>query len=67
MAAKKKASKGRDVLCVGSKVKAYVKSKKLKCSGELVESLSEKVYGMLDAAMLRTQGNGRATVRPVDL
>jgi hypothetical protein len=69
MAAKKKAKAkgGRDVLCVGSKVKAYIKSKKLKCSGDLIEALSEKVYGVLDNAMARTGGNKRSTVRPVDL
>lgn len=69
MAAKKKAKagKGREVLCVGSKVKGYIKSKKLKCAGDLVEGLSEKVYHLLDAAMARTVGNKRSTVRPTDL
>jgi len=67
MAAKKKSSKGREVLCVGSKVKGYIKSRKLKCAGDLLEGLSEKVYGILDSAMTRTSGNKRSTVRPVDL
>ncbi|MGH7162506.1 MAG: hypothetical protein ACREID_03395 [Planctomycetota bacterium] len=65
--AAKKAAKGREVLCVGSKVKAYIKSKKLKCAGDLVEALSTKVYGLLDNATTRTSGNKRSTVRPVDL
>jgi len=67
MAAKKKAKAGKEILCVGSKVKAYVKSKKLKCAGDLVEAISNKVYGILDDAMGRTSGNKRSTVRPVDL
>ncbi|MGQ0614033.1 MAG: hypothetical protein ACT4PV_09880 [Planctomycetaceae bacterium] len=70
MAAKKKAKggkAGRDILCVGSKVKAYVKSKKFKCAGDLVEGISNKVYGLLDDAMGRTAGNKRSTVRPTDL
>ena len=67
--AKKKAAGGRkrDVLCVGSKVKGYVKSRKMKASGELVEAVSEKIYAMLDAAIGRTTGNKRSTVRPIDL
>lgn len=69
MAAKKKAKAkgGRETLCVGSKVKAYIKSKKLKCAGDLIEALSDRVYGVLDAAMARTSGNKRSTVRPHDL
>ncbi|MFQ5843443.1 MAG: hypothetical protein ACE5JG_00475 [Planctomycetota bacterium] len=70
-AARKKSRGGgrkrREVLCVGSKVKAYIKSKKLKCAGDLVEALSERVHDILDGAMTRTSGNKRSTVRPVDL
>jgi hypothetical protein len=65
MAAKKKAKK--EVLVVGSKVKAYIKSKKLMCSGDLVEGLSAKVYNTIDDAIVRTKNNKRATVRPHDL
>jgi len=36
---KKSAAKGRETLVVGSKVKGYIKTKKFKCSGELVEAL----------------------------
>ena len=63
--AKKKAAK--DVLCVGSKVKGYIKSNNLMCSGDLIGELSEKIYDMLDDAMDRCEANRRATVRPQDL
>ena len=66
MAAKKKAKK-REVLVVGSKVKAYIKSKKLMCSGDLIEGLSNNVYALLDEAMVRTKNNKRSTVRPHDV
>ena len=77
MAARRKAKKkaaprrtrkaAREQLCVGSKVKAYIKANGLKCSGDLVEELSNKVHATLDAAMARCQGNKRATLRPIDL
>jgi len=57
----------KENLVVGSKVKAYIKKKKLMSSGELVEHLSERVYSMLDEAMERTKANKRSTVRPQDL
>jgi len=71
VAKKKTARKGkaaaRETLCVGSKVKGYIKAKGMKCSGELVEALSGKIHDMLDSAMSRCEGNKRSTVRPVDL
>jgi len=73
MAAKKKKAgakkKGgsREVLCVGSKVKAYIKSKGMKCSGELVGALSDRVHDVLDGAIGRCKENRRSTVRPHDL
>lgn len=66
MAAKKKGKK-KDVLIVGSKVKAYIKSKKMMCSGDLIEGLSEKVYNCIDDAINRTKHNKRSTVRPHDV
>ncbi|MBU0756153.1 MAG: hypothetical protein KJ645_13505 [Planctomycetes bacterium] len=65
MADKKKEQK--DVLVVGSKVKAYIKSKQLMCSGDLMEGLSEKVYSCIDEAIERTKNNKRSTIRPHDL
>jgi hypothetical protein len=77
MAARKKTKKGaakktsrkasREQLCVGSKVKAYIKGNGMKCSGDLIEALSDRLHVALDAAISRCQGNERSTVRPVDL
>ncbi|MCZ6795324.1 MAG: hypothetical protein O7J95_17095 [Planctomycetota bacterium] len=71
MAKKKSKKKGkqssRDVLVVGSKVKAYVKSKGAMSSGQLASALSEEVYELLDRAIQRAQGNKRSTVQPKDL
>jgi len=64
---KKSSAAKREVLVVGSKVKGYIKSKKFKCSGELVDALSETIRKSLDSAMKRCEGNKRSTVRPVDL
>ena len=56
-----------DLLIVGSKVKAYIKSKKCKTSSEVLEALNKKVMGVLDDACKRTQGNKRTTVKGQDL
>ena len=65
--AKKRGGGKRDVLCVGSKVKAYVKSQGMKSAGDLVVSVSDQVHKILDAAITRTTENRRSTVRPHDL
>lgn len=69
--AKKKASKSksssREVLVVASKVKAYVKGKKMNTSAESIEALSARVYEMLDCATVRTKHNGRKTLKAHDL
>ena len=59
------AAKKKENLVVGSKIKAYIKQKKMMCSGDLVPNLSEKVYSLLDDAMKRTKSNKRSTVRPI--
>ena len=56
-----------DSLVIGSKVKAYIKSKGKKCAGDLVEKLNEEITGILDKAVTRADGNGRSTVRGQDL
>jgi histone H3/H4 len=63
----KKAIGGRDTFVVASKVKSYVRSKELMASSELADALSRRVQGLLDDAIARCNGNGRRTVRPVDL
>lgn len=65
--AKKKVAKKKDVLVVASKIKAYVKSKKMMTSADAVGALSDQVYALLDAAIIRTKANRRSTVKPQDL
>jgi len=72
--AKKKAKKKvvkkaacRESLVVASKVKAYVKSKKMMTSSDAVATLSDSVYALLDDAIARTKANKRSTVKPQDL
>ena len=60
-------TKKRDSLIVASKVKAYIKSKKMMTSSDALEPISEKVYAMLDAAIVRTKANRRSTVKAQDL
>ncbi|MBW8017178.1 MAG: hypothetical protein FVQ82_13420 [Planctomycetes bacterium] len=65
--AKKKAAKGKEVLVVASKVKAYVKSKKMMTSSDAIGALSDVVYATLDAGIKRTKANRRSTLKPQDL
>lgn len=60
-------AKKRESLIVASKVKAYIKSKKMMTSSDALEAISEKVYCLLDSAAARTQANRRSTVKPQDL
>ena len=60
-------AKKKEVLVVASKVKAYVKSKKMMTSADAVAALSDKVHAILDAAIVRTKANKRSTVKPQDL
>ena len=66
MAKKRKAAK-KEVLVVASKVKAYIKSKKMMTSSDAIGALSDNVRAILDAAMKRTKANRRSTVKPHDL
>jgi len=60
-------AKKRESLIVASKVKAYIKSKKMMTSSDALEEISNKIYGMLDSAIARTKANRRSTVKPQDL
>ena len=62
----KKASK-KEVLVVASKVKAYIKSKKMMTSSDAIAALSDQVYALLDDGIARTKANKRSTVKPQDL
>lgn len=71
MAKKKNAGaggkKGRDTFVVASKVKNYVRSKKLMAAKELSDALSGCVQQILEEAVERCTKNGRKTVRAHDL
>lgn len=60
-------AKKRESLIVASKVKAYVKSKKMMTSSDALGAVSDSVYSTLDAAVARAKANRRSTVRPQDL
>ncbi|HZJ70917.1 MAG TPA: hypothetical protein VFF36_08305 [Planctomycetota bacterium] len=57
----------KESLVIGSKIKAYIKTKELMCSGELTDAVSDLVRQALDKACERTKENKRSTVRPCDL
>jgi hypothetical protein len=58
---------GKDTVIVASKIKNYVRSKKMKMSTDAVFAISDKIYAMLDAAMERSRANKRSILRPHDL
>ncbi len=60
-------AKKRESLIVASKVKAYIKGKKMMSSSEALEAINDKLYGLLDAAAARTKANRRSTVKAQDL
>jgi len=60
-------AKQKESLVVASKVKAYIKSKKMMTSSDALGALSDKIYGILDGAIARTKANRRSTVKPQDL
>ena len=61
------AKKGKESLVVASKVKAYVKSKKMMTSSDALSAINEAIYSLLDAAIVRTKANRRSTVKPQDI
>ena len=61
------AKKKKETLVVASKVKAYIKSKKMMTSADAIEAISDKVYCILDCAMVRTKANRRSTVKAQDV
>ena len=56
-----------EVLVVASKVRAHLKNRNVKMSGELIGQLNQKVKALLDEAAKRAQGNKRATVKAQDV
>ena len=63
----KKEKKGKESLVVGSKVRAYIKSKGGLTSSELLEAINGCVYCCLDHAIARAKANKRSTVKACDL
>lgn len=61
------AKKKKESLVVASKIKAYVKSKKMMTSSEALEAISNSVYDALDDAIARATANRRSTVKAQDL
>jgi hypothetical protein len=57
----------KESLVVASKVKGYIRSKKMMTSSDALETISNAVYCMLDRAMDRAKANRRTTVKPQDL
>ena len=60
-------AKKKESLIVASNVKAYIKSKKMMTSSDMLAALSDAVYCMLDKAATRTKANRRSTVKAQDL
>lgn len=60
-------AKEKESLVVASKVKAYIKSKKMMTASDSLAALNDKIYGILDSAAARTKANRRSTVKPQDL
>ena len=67
MAKKKGKRGGKEMLVVGSKVKAVIKSKGCMTSADALGALNDKVYCLLEGATARTKANKRSTVKPQDL
>ena len=61
----KKAS-NQEMLLVGSKVKAALKSHELNVAGDALEGLNQWIYWLIDQAATRASSNGRKTVRAHD-
>jgi len=57
----------KESLIVASKVKAYIKEKQMMTAADSLETISDRVYCILDSAMNRTKANRRSTVKPQDI
>ncbi len=54
-------------LIVKSKIREYAKGKKMSVSSEADDALNKAVAEVLDKAVARAQGNGRATIKARDI
>lgn len=58
---------GEATLINKSAVYKYVKAADMNFGGDTFNAVSDAVKALLDGAIERTKGNGRKTVKPVDL
>jgi hypothetical protein len=65
-AAVAKKSGNREMLLVGSKVKAAIKEANCNTAGDALEGLNDWVYWLIQQATARASQNGRKTVRAHD-
>ncbi len=61
------AKKALDMMIVASKVKAYIKANGCMTASDSLPALNAKLACVLNAAIARTKGNRRSTVKPQDL
>lgn len=54
-------------LVVQSKVKELVKKHKMKCSSDVISAMSQLINTTVTKGVERAKGNGRKTLRAVDL
>lgn len=54
-------------LVVQSKVKELIKKSKMKCSSDVVDGLNKIIAQHIAKGVERAKGNGRKTMRAVDL
>ena len=64
--AKKRVTR-KQSFAVASKIKHLVRSKGFCAGSDLPDAVSQKVVEMLEAAIRRTESNGRKTVKAEDL
>lgn len=57
----------KEMLVVGSKVKAVISADGMRSDGGLPAAISDKIHEMVEAAKQRCKDNNRNTVRPHDL
>jgi hypothetical protein len=61
------AKKDKEMLLVASKVKGYIRSKKMMTASDALGAVNDKIYCLLDDAMCRTKANRRSTVKAQDI
>ena len=62
-----RASKPKEIVVVGSKVKEVIRSAGFSTEGNVIAALGGRILDQLDAAMDRAERNGRYLLRPDDL